>query len=174
MIKRYKKRYFSLLELIVVIAIIMLVAGITVSQVGRLPSFASLENNAFQVKALFIAAGLRATSTGTAQTITYSTTSHTFTLDEMTVDDEAMPNKIIEFSLTNGAQATFYAINDSTIPAAETGNPGDATFTCFPDGLISGPDIELKLRKHRLKMHISPLTGAIRIIQPDSDGEYKL
>lgn len=176
--QKYKKQYFSLLELIVVIAIIMLVSGIAVSQVGRLPTFASLENNAVQVKALFIAANLRATATGTTQTISYSASSHTFTLNAITLNnEEASGNfqaKTTEFSLTNGAQATFFTVNDSSNPEAETATPENIIFSCFSDGLISGPDIELKLRKHRLKMHISPLTGTIKFIQPNSNGEYEL
>ena len=177
MIYIYIKRCFSLPELIVVIAIIALISGITVSQVGRLPSSTSLKNNALQVKALFIAGGLRAIENGLPQTITYSITNHTFTLNEISLTSEVMPqkrqHKTIEFSLTNGTQAIFDTKNDSNVALSESADQHTPTFTCFPDGLIAGPNIELTLHKYKLKLQISPLTGAITIIKPNNNGEYE-
>lgn len=166
----YKIQSFSLIELIAVIAIIMLIAGITVTQLGRLPAFASLKNNAEQLKSLFISAGLRASSTGTPQTVIYSTTSRTFSVQQSSADEKNLLKpqaKPAEFCLSNGIQANFKIhdrLKDSNL---DIDSIEDIKFTCYSDGLISGPNIELRLRKQRLQLHISPLTGAIKTIVPE-------
>jgi type II secretory pathway pseudopilin PulG len=168
--KNYKKRYFSLIELIAVIAIILLISGIAVTQLGRSPAFASLNNNAEGLIGLFTSASLRALSTGNPQTVTYLEANQTFSINETaenSMESSIQQVKEVNFNLANGVKAIFYNSASITDEEAEIDIIEDIKFTCYPDGSITGPDIELQLRKQKLKLHISPLTGAITIIKPE-------
>lgn len=163
-------RYFSLLEIIMVVAIILLLSGIAISQLGHLPAFASLNSNSEQLIELFNAAELRALTTGEPQLVTYSDAHRTFSVSaiaEATASSGVQGKKTLKFSLANGVKALFYNSDNCTGAAIEPAGGQPISFTCYADGLISGPDIELHLRKQQLKLHISPLTGAVTIVKPE-------
>jgi len=168
MVEYKSKSYFSLIEIMLVLAIMMLVSGIVISQFGRLPTAAKLQNCTAQIKTLFATAEFRAVTSGNRQQIIYSSEQRTFSIKDDKTALETQRKKNI-FTLPDGIVADFQKINTSNNAVQFNENNSQPEFTCFPDGLIAGPDIKLQLRKHKLKLHFSPLTGTITIIKPDTD-----
>ncbi len=155
---------FSLIELTVAIAIMVLISGVVISRFGRLPAFASLQNSASDLKEFFTAAQLRALSSGAPQHIRYSGGSKVFSITtKQPVGTSSRRQRQARHTIPPGVKVTFITERQSS------DNLSDAEFICFPDGLISGPDIMLTLRKHQLKLHISPLTGTVSFITPDNN-----
>ena len=170
MVEHKSKFYFSLLELMLVLAIMMLISGIVISQFGRLPTAAMLQNSAAQIKTLFAIAEFRAVTSGTKQTVIYSSAQRTFIIKDHRIALKTQLKKNT-FTLPDGIVVDFQKSNSLNNAIQFNENNFQPEFTCFPDGLIAGPDIKLQLRKHQLKLHFSPLTGTITVIEPDTDME---
>lgn len=157
--------HFSLVELVAVISIIIIVTGLVVSNLGRLPAFASLNNNAEAIRELFTTARTRAVATGKDQKIIYNRESRVFSLKESAdpTEDDATTDKVAaSFTLPDAIKIEFRNQED---------NRDDLEFTCYADGSIGTPDMILTLRKHKVKLYSSKLTGQMFIEQVKDESD---
>lgn len=145
------RRNFTLLELAVVFSIIMLVIGLTLPRLGKLPSGVTLRNNVDKVRKLFLTGQLRAVATGQEQSIRY--TQSTFALQGSAGESLLLPSAV---------RIAF--------PAASAGDDDAVIFRVLPGREVCGPGkIIFTLEKHAWAMTFSSLTGDIAIAEQDPD-----
>ncbi len=154
-----KFHFFTLTELIAVLAIMLVVGGLAVGQLGRIPAFASLEKSVSEVERLFSYASSLAVTRGRTVGVEYSADNREFRLTEPVKeeDSDSATRKYL-----NDKYGT--AILDSGIELAlqtVEGQEKNTGFLCFPDGSSSGPTMKFTLKKHTMKVRVSPLTGAV-------------
>jgi type II secretory pathway pseudopilin PulG len=146
------RRNFTLLELAVVFSIIMLIVGLTLPRLGKLPSGVSLRSNVDKVRKLFLAGQLRAVATGKEQSIRYA--GNAFAL-QGSAGGEAL-------QLPQSVRVVF--------PAASSGDDDAVMFQVLPGGEVRGPGrIIFAMEKHAWAMTFSALTGDIAIAEQDPD-----
>jgi len=148
------RRNFTLLELAVVFSIIMLVIGLTLPRLGKLPSGVTLRNNVDKVRKLFLTGQLRAVATGQEQSIRYAQS--TFALQGASGESVLLPSSV--------------RIAFSAAPAAPAGDDDAVMFRVSPGREVCGPGkIIFSLEKHAWAMTFSALTGDIAITEQDPD-----
>ena len=145
------RRNFTLLELAVVFSIIMLVIGLTLPRLGKLPSGVTLRNNVDKVRKLFLTGQLRAVATGQEQSIRYAQS--TFALHGGTGDTLLLPSSV---------RIAFSGIS--------AGDDDAVMFRVSPGREVCGPGkIIFAMEKHAWAMTFSALTGDIAITEQDPD-----
>jgi len=147
----FMRRNFTLLELAVVFSILMLVIGLTLPRLGRMPIGISLRNNVDKVRKLFLTGQLRAVATGSEQSIRYSR--NAFTLQGSTDAPLLLPDSV-----------------KITFSAAASGDDDTVDFRVMPGGEVRGAGrIVFSMEKHAWVMMFSALTGDIAIAEQDSN-----
>ncbi|MFZ2657123.1 MAG: prepilin-type N-terminal cleavage/methylation domain-containing protein [Victivallales bacterium] len=138
---------FTLIELVAVLAIAVLVTGIVVVNVGRMPAFISLDNTAHRIQYLFSKASMMAAAQGVVVNVSYS--DKVFSIDRADASD-------------TGAAVSMVGLSGSeTIPEAVEleFDEQDPKYIFFPDGTGSGTSFNMTLKGHVCRIRISPLTG---------------
>lgn len=148
------RRNFTLLELAIVFSIIMMVIGLALPRLGKLPVGVSLRNNVDKTRKLFLTGQLRAVATGKEQSVRYA--QNTFALKNSANDSLTLPPAIsIAFpSAVVSAFSDDNAIVFRVLPGGEVRGPGRIIFT---------------MKKHAWAMTFSKLTGDIAIAEHDPD-----
>lgn len=159
----YKRRNFTLLELIVVLMVGALLLGLVVGRIGKLPAFASLDRTAHDIERLMSYASWLSLRHGreikvnigieTGQIEIISDLREPGKEDGYTnfVADKSLADKYMKLSVPEYVKLTA--------PALEPDE--DVVFCCYPDGTASSPELFMTLGKHALKLWMSPLTGMI-------------
>lgn len=137
---------FTLIELIALLAIVLLVTGVVVGNVGRIPVFLSLENTVHKVQYLFSKASMMAMAQGKSVTVSYAPEGKVFCISSASSSEEA------EFSGKFLSERIPEAVNIEF----ESENP---SYIFFPDGTGSGTSFSLTLKGHVYRIRISGLTG---------------
>ena len=135
---------FSLIEIVVVILIISLTAGVVAAVLKPMSPKMAIKSTATELQKIFSAVRSKALTSG--------------------------KNSIIKFSPAN---KTFYyfkkklQLHDSIKTDAENilENSNELIWTFFPDGAGTGPEINLKSGSFTRKLNISALTGNISFIK---------
>ena len=134
---------FTLVELMVVLAIILLVAGIAVGRLGVAPVSASREKTLLELESFFARAARSAAVRGTPLTVVYHPAERLFECRERR---EAAAGTNCRFQLPEELPAAF---------ATET------RFICRPDGTTAGPEIRIAAGDRIEVFRFPPLTGQL-------------
>lgn len=137
---------FTLIELVALLAIVLLVTGVVVGNVGRIPVFLSLENTVNKVQYLFSKASMMAMAQGKSVAVSYAPEGKVFSISSSSSSDQA------EFSGKHLSERIPEAVNIEF----ESENP---SYVFFPDGTGSGTSFSLTLKGHSFRIRISGLTG---------------
>lgn len=142
---------FTLVELVMTIAIALLIIGVVSMGVRRIPALVTLDQCVNDIKSIFVEASTRAVVNGKNSEITFNLASRQFSLSGGGDD------------LTRGESAkTLPEEMEFEFPDAR-GNPDVAHFFFFPDGSADGPIMDLKLRGHAARLTLSRLSGILNV-----------
>lgn len=193
--KRLIIKRFSLVELIVVVAIILLSVGLIIPRLSSLPVFVQLDNSVNRVKGIFLEASNQSLVQGRKIEVKFegnkiyitnpgkknkNAAGHSSFQDYYSYE---LPKEIVvtfeHSELLEGASGW-----DEVLEKLEEDGDGDpdedeervkaGTFTFYPDGSADGPSILFAFEKEKMKLFISPLTGILNSISVDEDGEEEL
>ncbi len=166
--KIMRRQYFTIAELVAVVAIILIVSGLVVGQIGRVPAFASLERSVSEVERLFSYASYLAVTRGKTVAIVYSPGKREFRLAEAVTEEKTEDTARKYLNDQYGTMRINPGI-DFEMENVDEQTANDTEFLCFPDGSTSGPPMKFTLKKHTMKIRISPLTGTV--IREEAPGE---
>ena len=137
---------FTLIELVALLAIVLLVTGVVVGNVGRIPTFLSLESTVQKIQYLFSKASMMAVAQGRTVTVSYEPGGKAFSISPSgSSDDGGFSGKFLSEKIPEAVNVEF----DSEEPA----------YIFFPDGSGSGTSFSLTLKGHSFRIRISGLTG---------------
>lgn len=137
---------FTLIELIALLAIVLLVTGVVVGNVGRIPVFLSLETTVQKVQYLFSKASMMAMAQGRSVTVSYETGGKVFSISPSgSSDGGGFSGKLLSEKIPEAVAVEF-----------ESEEPN---YIFFPDGSGSGTAFSLTLKGHTFRIRISGLTG---------------
>lgn len=157
MSQRSKISNFTLLELVIVVTIIMLAAGVAIIRVGRAPTAATLERSARELERLFAQTSYLASSHGKPVVLAYLPESRQFRIREVadepaTGNREYLQNRTYAFTLPSDMTVEFSGDRRRDEPVE---------YQCWPDGAAVGPALTLQLSQSKIKLQPSPLTGQL-------------
>ncbi len=135
------KKPFSLIELIAVVAILLLIAGVATLNVDRFPSFINLKNETESLQLLLIKAARQATLQNKSINVIY-------------IENEKL-FKILTESKRNQKDLQYFIPNNIEIDIQKN----EQLFQFFPDGSAYGPKITLTADEESFEISFSPLTG---------------
>ena len=142
---------FTLVELVMTIAIALLIIGVVSMGVRRIPALVTLDQCVNDIKSIFVEAATQSVVNGKNTQITFNLASRRFSLagggDNLTRGESAktLPEEMeFEFPDARGA-------------------PETANFFFFPDGSADGPVMDLKLRGHAARLTLSRLSGILSV-----------
>lgn len=138
-----KKRNFTLLELICVMAISALLVGLVIGRVGKVPAYLSFKNALFNVANVMDEASNRSELTGKKIVILYDNGS-------LYPEDNRIKRSgsMMSYQLPPFVDVSF----NSNVPNKKQ-------FVFFPDGSSSGPDMSFSFKGHTATLKLSKLTG---------------
>lgn len=152
--KKWQKHYFSLIELMVVLIIILLVTGIAFANFGKIPSPANLDSVAQDIENLFIIAGRTAATQGVIVNICYDPDTHAFRIED---DNAASGNH----AYLQKKYHVCYLPSELKISFRNHADDAKVNYRCFADGSGAGPGFELNMDGNTRSLKFSPLTGAL-------------
>ena len=137
---------FTLIELVALLAIVLLVTGVVVGNVGRIPTFISLENTVQKIQYLFSKASMMAMAQGKSVNVSYEPGGKVFSISASgSSGDGEFSGKFLSEKIPEAVNVEF----DSETPS----------YIFFPDGSGSGTSFTLTLKGHAFRIRISSLTG---------------
>jgi general secretion pathway protein H len=136
---------FTLLEMIVVLAILALAVGIAAPVLTRPSDGARLQTAASELKAALRATRAAAIATGSEATLMID-------VDRKAFQSPAVPRRRIASDID--AKLTFASALRSGVP--------EGGFRFFPDGSSTGGDVTLSLRGRQARICVDWLTGQVR------------
>ena len=154
-------KYFSLVEIVVVIAMIVLISALAVGRIGAAPVAASLDKAVAKIEHIFAEAFNQAALRGRSVTVVYASETREFRIlqEENSFSGDYLARRFATVGISDPVEVE--------IPQACT----ELRFESYPDGSVSGPDIVLKSQGTRLRLTLSPLTG--RILRESNRGKTK-
>ncbi len=170
-------RFFSLMEILVVIAIITLALALVLPKVGRLPRRLKVARSLSGIRIAFRETAMRARAGGQAHQLTLDLDSHSFRTRAIPLppltglqgqrpkpptappleDEEADPGS----SDRPRTGQTRYEISDD-VKWEDEGTYGEGegpSFLFFPDGEASGEPLEFAIGRRRFRLDVDRLTG---------------
>jgi type II secretory pathway pseudopilin PulG len=150
------RNVFTLIELVALLAIMLLVTGVVVSNVGRIPTFLSLETTVQKIQYLFSKASMMAMAQGKTVTVAYEPGQKSFSISSPgSSADGEFSGKFLSENVPGAVSVEF----DSESPS----------YVFFPDGTGSGTPFSLSLKGHSFRIRISGLTG-LAIVEKLNEG----
>jgi hypothetical protein len=146
------KHYFTLLELVCVLAISLLIIGIVIGRVGKTPAFISLDNCVNGVQEVLSEASNQAVVNGKEIIVRYNNR-QLFNKNNQYLTKHSVLKNYIAYTIPETIAIEFPNLNEED----------SALFIFYPDGSASAPTMLLHLRKHSVKIKISKLTGVVSI-----------
>ncbi len=136
--------YYTLVEIVVVIAILALFAGIVIMRVAKTPAFISAGKIANSIQNLFASASFMAQSSNE--------------IIEIDFDKESRSFRIIK---PDGENSNHNEVLSETIPVGMKFSFGDLeedryVYRFFPDGMASGKSFTIFCDKHKMEMSPKP------------------
>ncbi len=145
---------FTLIELVALLAIMILVTGVVVGNVGRIPAFLSLENTVQRIEYLFSKASMMAMAQGRNVTVSYQPGGKVFSISPSgSSSDGEFSGKFLSEKIPEAVNVEF----DSEEP----------NYIFFPDGSGFGTSFSLTLKGHTFRLRISSLTGVAIVEKVD-------
>ncbi|MDD3118739.1 MAG: hypothetical protein PHQ27_06145 [Victivallales bacterium] len=155
---RYCGRCFTLMELVVVMAIMTIIGGLAIGRLGKIPALASLEGAADRTERMFAYASLLAVTRGKTVAVVYDAAERRLRLAEPAAANTDADNR----KYLNRRYGTI-TFNPGIALAwgKETAAATNPEFHFFPDGAASGPTLYLSRGPHAVSLRVSPLTGVV-------------
>lgn len=160
---------FSLIELVVVVSIILLITGLAVGRMGKIPTFATQEKVAREVERLFAQVGHIAAIQGREVEIHYFPERRLFQIADSVQPENGLEKDNRAF-LTENYRSLYLPEGVSIAFDGQEEVREAVVFQCFPDGTSAGPPMFLILNDERIFMKFSPLTGRLLVIR-ESENE---
>ena len=136
---------FTLTELVAVIAIMLLLAGVVIGRTGKVPSFISFENSIGRIRGIFSEASRISSIQGKDVKILFDVESKTFRIGNISQESDTQKN-FTSFTIPENIEIVF-------------DEKSDGGFIFYPDGTASGPAFRLSCKGHARIMEISQFTG---------------
>ncbi|NOY79890.1 MAG: type II secretion system protein [Kiritimatiellaeota bacterium] len=187
---------FTLIEMLVVLAIMGLVSALVIPRVGRLPAGIAIRRTVAQVRNAFRMAAVRARGTGRAVRLEFAPDAHALRLSDLprsrfSTDARLTPPSFPAASGDAGTSSAdgigengtgsaglLAALSAFPLPKgvewrsdnAPAGGDGDETveFRFFPNGEASGPDLVVIAGKRRVRLTLERLTGRLRATEEET------
>jgi len=148
---------FSLIEMMVVIAIVLLLCTLAAGRLGRVPTAAGLKKTGRELELLFAQGTNLATIRSRPIELVFRPEEKRFAIDfgnAGSAEEEFLRQRYRSVVLPSDMEVEFTAR-----AAADAGDP--VRFRCFPDGTAAGPEMVLRFHTRRLRLKVSPLTGQL-------------
>lgn len=146
-----QKHSFTLIELSVVIAIILLISGVAVYAVARIPAGVIMGSNVAKIESLMVTAQAQSSLQGVQKTLNYFDEEKKFVI-------EGVGSKQGGTGDSAGNSFTLDEKMNIEFPDFEG---EEVQYNFFPDGSASGPDMMLSIKGHKRLISVSPLTGIV-------------
>ncbi len=148
---------FSLVEMMVVIAIILVLCTLAAGRIGVMPTAAGLEKTERELELLFTQCVHLAGVRNAPVEVVFAPETRTFAIALETAGDanaEYLLERFKSVALPSGMEVEFLRRNtgEGDIPIR---------YRCFPDATATGPELLLKFDSRRVRLKLSPLTGQL-------------
>lgn len=139
-----EKHLFTLVEIIAVIAIMLVIAGIVTASALRKPSAITVKKSSAEISELLHNARAQAILQNKLKYVLFDEKNNVFNIGgdkkgEMKV--KLSPDMTVEISRHNKNQKWLYCF--------------------YPDGTGAGPELTLILKQYKVSVSVSPLTGMV-------------
>lgn len=138
---------FTLAELIAVIAIILLLAGVVIGRTGKVPAFISFENTVGHIRTVFSEASRISSVQGKDVKVLFDKENRTFQIGNISNESKVQKN-FTSCTIPENIEILF-------------DEKSDDGFIFYPDGTASGPTFKLSCKGHLRLMGLSQLTGSL-------------
>jgi len=148
---------FTLLEMIIVLALLLLITGVVSSGIRKIPAFVTLDDCVDKLKNVFSEASARAVFQGQNVRVLYDPAAR-------------------RFGIEGGGEGTGIGLKGTKLPKdAEiefpdfSGSDETVAYFFYSDGSGGGPPTKISLNGHARLLTVSPLTGMLRAEVVDED-----
>lgn len=166
------------MEMIVVLAIVSLVAGIVVTNIGRVPAFMTIDTAANRIKGLYIDAANLALASGAEAKILFDDETRRLTVSgkrppavkeegeedwdapsppDIGGDGEEKAFSPGSYAIPEDVEFEFVDNDDNEVDADEL------EMIFYPDGSADGPRLKMELHGHEVEIYVSALTGMVNV-----------
>jgi len=143
----FRIKAFTLAELIAVIAIILLLAGVVIGRTGKVPAFISFENTIGRIRTVFSEASRISSVQGKDVKVLFNEESKAFQIGNISNESKVQKN-FTSCTLPENIEIIF-------------DEKSDDGFIFYPDGTASGPAFKVSCKGHSRLMELSQLTGSL-------------
>lgn len=152
-----KSSFFTLLELIVVLAITVLIVSVVSVSVGRKPSFITIDDASNKIQAVLLEGSIMSLAQGRKVSVIFYPDSRQFSVQNSGAETESLMD-IENKEYKNFSTYTLPEDIEIEFDEYMTELP---EFFFFPDGSASGPGLKIMYKGHAFYIYASPLTGMI-------------
>jgi len=163
------RRFFSLLEIVIVLIILGLTAALVVPRVGRLPRGVLVKTMIGRIETAFRDAAMRARATGGTVTLSLDSEGNSFRMQDGGSGQPSgwappSPDRAAESAPGGGvfAKSRDYGMPKGTLWRTDTGaeiGENAPSFTFYGSGEAAGPELEIIVGKGRYSLAVDRLTG---------------
>jgi len=164
--RNVRQQNFTLIEIIVVIAIIMLIAGVSIFSISRMPAGIIMTNTVAKIEKLMVTAQSQAAFQGKQINVNFDDEEKIFYIAPPGYDADDENNTVI---YNKGSKKDVFAIDKNIEVTFPDFYEEKVQYMFFSDGSASGPNMILSLKGQKRQMHISPLTGIVFIKNMSND-----
>jgi len=150
-----KKYNYTLIELVAVIVIAGMLSTVVISQFRKIPAFLSLESKVNEFRKILAQARNNAACRGVNTQIVFDAEKRRIFMPQAKTDEQNLSP--IEIFLPDEIKLS---LNDEEMEEVDE-EEEIILFKFYPDGSGGGNSVYLKLRKHKFKISISPLSGSV-------------
>ena len=181
---------FTLMEVIVVLALILIIAGIVIPRIHGEPAYLVMSNTVNRINNVFLQAANESLAQGKNVVVTIkdrvvaikehkqaredfnksllkSVSSYNIPenvkLSILRKDDEEVSDEDTMYSDDDDDEEDEEDDEDEEIDGEIKADRDTAVYTFYPDGSADGPAVELELEGEKVILHISPLTGMVLV-----------
>ncbi len=148
-----KRHNYTMIELVAVLVIMGLISTVVISQFRKLPVFISLESKVNILIKVLAQARSSATCRGVNTEVVFAAENRRIYMPRANTDEQKLSP--VEMYLPDEIKLSR---NDGEVED-ESGKV--TLFKFYPDGTGGGNNICLELKKHKIQISISPLSGSI-------------
>lgn len=150
------KNCFSLMELMVVLAILAVVGTVTLTAFGKKPTFVVIDDVANNIEAVLIQGSIQSLAQGKPVSVTYSSELKIISVQNSSDNPDSPPAEEKPIS-----KYSSYKVQDDIEVEFSSDLQSDPCFNFFPDGTANGPELVIKYKGHIYSICVSPLTGMV-------------